>query len=179
MQTETPCGRCDQSMELEDSSPSEVIEIIKGLKNKATSDMSIRPLKEVAKIIAPVLSYLISDSLKNGIFPHKLKVAKVIPLHKGGARAEISNYRPISLLSCFSKIFEKTMQARLVKHLTLHNILFSSQYGFRAGHSCEHALLEAQHHIVQALERKKIAALLLLDYSKAFDMVNSDILLRN
>ena len=70
------------------------------------------------------------------------------------------------------------MQARLVKHLTLHNILFDSQYGFRAGHSCEYALLEAQHHILQALERKKIAALLLLDYSKAFDMVSSEILLR-
>ena len=70
------------------------------------------------------------------------------------------------------------MQARLVKHLKSQNILFDSQYGFRAGHSCEHALLEAQHHILQALERKQVAALLLLDYSKAFDMVASEILLR-
>ena len=73
--TELPRSRCDHDMELEDSSPSEVIEIIKGLKNKCTSDMSIRPLKEVGNVIAPVLSYLISISLKNGIFPQKLMKA--------------------------------------------------------------------------------------------------------
>ena len=69
------------------------------------------------------------------------------------------------------------MQARLVKHLKTHNILYASQYGFRAGHSCEHALLEAQYRIHQALERKQVSALLLLDFSKAFDLVDSDILL--
>ena len=70
------------------------------------------------------------------------------------------------------------MQARLLDHLKSEKILFDSQYGFRAGHSCEHALLEAQNHIHRALERKQVTALLLLDYSKAFDMVDSSILLR-
>ena len=84
----------------------------------------------------------------------------------------------LSLLSCFSKIFEKIMQARLLDHLKSEKILFDSQYGFRARHSCEHALLEAQNHINRALERKQVTALLLLDYSKAFDIVDSSILLR-
>ena len=178
IRTEASDTRCQQSMKLEDSSPSEIIEIVKGLKNKSTSDMSVIPLKQVSNVLAPVISCLVSTSLQQGIFPQKLKIAKVIPLHKGGSRAEVSNYRPISLLSCFSKIFEKIMQARLLDHLKSEKILFDSQYGFRAGHSCEHAILEAQHHIQKALERKQVTALLLLDYSKAFDMVDSTILLR-
>ena len=178
VKTESPESRCLQSMKLEDASPSEIIEIVKGLKNKSTSDMSITPLKSVSQILAPVISSIVSTSLKQGVFPSKLKIAKVIPLHKGGSRSEVSNYRPISLLSCFSKIFEKVMQARLLEHLKSEKVLFDSQYGFRAGHSCEHALLEAQHHIRRALERKQVTALLLLDYSKAFDMVDSNILLR-
>ena len=176
--TETTDSRCRKSMQLEDSSPSEIIEIVKGLKNKCTSDMSVIPLKKVSYILAPVISCLVSSSLQQGVFPHKLKIAKVIPLHKSGSRAEVSNYRPISLLSCFSKIYEKIMQTRLLSHLKSEKILVDSQYGFRAGHSCEHALLEAQYHIQKALERKQVTALLLLDYSKAFDMVDSSILLR-
>ena len=124
----------------------------------------------MSNILAPVLSCVVSASLHQGKFPHKLKIAKVIPLHKGGSRAEISNYRPISLLSCFSKIFEKIMQARLLllvlDHLKSEKILFDSQYGFRARHSCEHALLEAQNHIHRALERKQVTALIFLDYSE-------------
>ena len=178
IRTEASDTRCQQSMKIEDSSPSEIIEIVKGLKNKSTSDMSVIPLKKVSNVLAPVISCLVSTSLHQGIFPQKLKIAKVIPLHKGGSRAEVSNYRPISLLSCFSKIFEKIMQARLLEHLKSEKILFDSQYGFRAGHSCEHAILEAQYHIQKALERKQVTALLLLDYSKAFDMVDSSILLR-
>ena len=169
--------RCAFDMQLEDSSPSEIAQIIKSLKNKSTSDMGILPLKSVGNILAPVISHIVSNSLQEGIFPEKLKKAKVIPLHKGKSRTEITNYRPISLLSCFSKIFEKVMQARLVEHLKSRNILYASQYGFRAGHSCEHALLEAQNQIQQALERKQIAALLLLDFSRAFDLVDHEILL--
>ena len=69
------------------------------------------------------------------------------------------------------------MQSRLVKHLKSRNILYKSQYGFRPGHSCEHALLEAQNTIHRALERKQVTALLLLDFSKAFDLTDHEILL--
>ena len=170
-------SRCAFDMELEDSSPSEVALIIKNLKNKSTSDMGILPLKKVGNILSPVISHVITTSLMEGEFPERLKLAKVVPLHKGGSRTDITNYRPISLLSCFSKIFEKVMQARLVNHLKTRNILYESQYGFRAGHSCEHAILEAQNKIHRALENKQVTALLLLDFSKAFDMVDSEVLL--
>ena len=166
------------SMKIEDCSTLEIINIINALKNKATSDLGIQPLKFVCTEISPVLNHLISSSLQQGVFPTKLKCAKVIPLHKGGSKTEISNYRPISLLSCFSKIYEKIMHARLTKFLKENSIIYGSQYGFRSGHCSEHALLEAQNKIVKALERKQIAVLLLLDFSKAFDMVDHNILLR-
>ena len=69
------------------------------------------------------------------------------------------------------------MHKRLSSHLLTHDILYKSQYGFRAAHSCEHALLEAQYCINSALDKKQIAILLLIDFSKAFDMVDHDILL--
>ena len=165
------------AMTADDCTIHEIENIIKSLKNKCTSDVSILPLKSVYSTLSPVLHHVISASLEQGIFPTKLKVAKVIPLHKGGSTTEISNYRPISLLSCFSKIYEKVMHKRLVTFLNENNIIFKSQYGFRAGHSCEHALLAAQHRISLALEKKQIALLLLIDFSKAFDMVDHEILL--
>ena len=169
--------RCLIDLEFYEASQSEIYGIVKTLKDKATSDCAIRPIKSVNSLISPILSHVISASLSQGIFPEELKVAKVIPLHKGGSRSEASNYRPISLLSCFSKIYEKVVQTRLVSHLKTNNILYASQYGFRAGHSCEHALLEAQHCILKSMERKQVTALLLLDFSRAFDMVDFDILL--
>ena len=166
------------SMNVNDCTTYEIENIIKELKNKATSDISTVPLKLVGDIISPVIQHITSASMKQGIFPTKLKCAKVIPLHKGGSTTEITNYRPISLLSCFSKIYEKLMQVRLTQFLKVNNLLYKSQYGFRSGHCCDHALLEAQCKLNDALQKKQIAVLLLLDFSKAFDMVDHDILLR-
>ena len=67
------------------------------------------------------------------------------------------------------------MQGWLLDHLKSEKVLFESRHGFRAGNSCEHALLEAQYHIGRALERKQVAAILLMDYGKSFDMVDSSI----
>ena len=155
----------------------EVERTISSLKNKATSDTAIKALKHVSREVTPLLQHLISSSLQQGIFPEKLKFAKVIPLHKGGSKSELSNYRPISLLSCFSKIYEKAMHARLAHFLADNGILYPSQYGFRGGHSCEHALLEAQSILLNSLNKQQISALLLIDFSKAFDMVDHSILL--
>ena len=90
---------------------------------------------------------------------------------------EVSNYRPISLLSAFSKIFEKIMHSRIINFLDSNHSLTESQYGFRAGRSCEHAILDAQNELSSALNKKQICLLLFIDFSKAFDTVNHEILL--
>ena len=164
-------------MGFEDYTEVEAKRTISSLNNKSTSDMSIKALKNVGDVVAPLLQDLIASSLTQGIFPNKLKCAKVIPLHKGGSKSELSNYRPISLLSCFSKLYEKAMHARLSSFLAKNDIIYPSQYDFRSGHSCEHALIEAQSVLLNTLDKKQIAALLLIDFSKAFDMVDHSILL--
>ena len=162
--------------------PVSVIEIstyINNLKNKSTSDTKISALKiaNSDQNFLHVLASVVDASLMQGIFPQQLKVAKVVPIHKNGSKTDVSNYRPISLLSTFSKLYEKAMHTRITNFLECNNALFEMQYGFRKGRSCEHALLAAQNIILNTLNKKEIAMLLLIDFSKAFDMVDHDILL--
>ena len=159
--------------------PEEVNNIINSLKNKSTSDTKICALKAASTLpkFNLLLTNIINSSFESGIFPSQLKIAKVVPIHKNGTKTDVSNFRPISLLSSFSKIFEKTMHNRVSKFLEDNNALHDMQYGFRSGRSCEHALLAANNEILSSLSKKQIALLLLIDFSKAFDMVDHEILL--
>ena len=126
------------------SVPHEISDLISALKSgKALGPNSI-PMK-ILKCLSPLISYPLSqiviESFHSGIFPDKMKLAKVIPLFKTGCLLTASNYRPISLLSVFSKITEKVMYKRLYKFLEKHEILYSLQLGFRASHSINHALV--------------------------------------
>ena len=170
---------CSKSIYLRDPDSSEINSIIKKLKNKSTSDSSTAALKtaNTVPLFQETMAKLISSSFTEGIFPHQLKLAKVIPIHKSGKRTNVANYRPISLLSVFSKIYEKVMHERVDSFLTKHNLIYGNQYGFRKGHSCEHALISAQSEILKNLDKKHITLLLLIDFSKAFDMVDHTILL--
>ena len=81
-------------------------------------------------------------SVQKGVFPSKLKEAKVIPVYKSDDETEPGNYRPISLLSVFNPIFEKLMYHCLNSFLDKNNFLFKAQYGFREKHSTQHAILD-------------------------------------
>ncbi len=107
---------------------------------------------------------VINSSFKQGVFPQTLKLARVVPVHKGGSKTDVANYRPISLLSCFSKINEKLMHTRILDFLDSNDSLFESQYGFRPGRSCEHALLNAQNVILNSLSKNEVAMLLLINF---------------
>ena len=161
-------------------SASEVQGVINLFKNKATLDTKIEPLKIAGSCenFATVLAKVISSSFDQGKFPQELKTSKVVPIHKGGTKTDVSNYRPISLLASFSKVYEKLMHNRVINFLDKHNLLCENQYGFRSGRSCEHALLNAKDTILSALSKKQIALLLLIDFSKAFDLVEHPTLLR-
>ena len=154
-------------------SATEVQGVINLFKNKATLDTKIEPLKIAGSCenFTTVLAKIISSSFDQGKFPQELKTSKVVPIHKGGTKNDVSNYRPISLLASFSKVYEKLMHNRVINFLDTHNLLCENQYGFRSGRSCEHALLNAKDTILSALSKKQIALLLLIDFSKAFDLV--------
>ena len=108
----------------------------------------------------------------------KLKIAKVIPIFKKGDASKNSNYRPISLLSIFSKIFEKLMHQRLYNFLEVHEILFQMQFGFRNGHSTDHALISLSERIKYTLDSNRVGCGIFIDLQKAFDTVNHTILLQ-
>ena len=167
------------SIYLRPVSASEIHETVNKLKNKATLDTKICPMKIANSDFkfTETLAHIINTSFNQGIFPSALKNALVVPIHKGGCKTDVANYRPISLLSSFSKIFEKLMHTRVLQFLDSNGSLFESQYGFRPGMSCEHALLNAQNSILHSLNKNQIAVLLLLDYSKAFDVIEHATLL--
>ena len=107
-----------------------------------------------------------------------MKIAKVTPVFKGGDSADLSNYRPISVLPCFSKILERLMYNRLYKHLSNSKILYPKQFGFQKGHSTDHALLQLVDQIYESFERNEYTIGVFIDLSKAFDTVDHNIPLK-
>ena len=160
-------------------SDEEVLDIISGPPNKGTGPASIplKLLKVVADIIVVPLCRIINLSFSTGEFPDILKVAKVIPLHKGGSTEELNNYRPISLLSIFDKIIEKIMHAKLYNFLEEHNILFKNQFGFKKKCNTAHSLLEITEKIKESIDNGKFGCGIFIDLKKAFDIVSHKILL--
>ena len=178
--TENLRNRISHSMYVSPTCPTEISNHILSLKNKTTGDTKVNALKTASAIpiFNKILSEVVNSSFEHGVFPTQLKLAKVIPVYKNGSKTQVSNYRPISLLSVFSKIFEKAMHKRVYEFLQRNESLCENQFGFRKSRSCEHALLVAQNELLKSLGKNKISLLLFIDFSKAFDMVNHDILLR-
>ena len=129
-------------------------------------------LKEIGEYICIPLTYLFNESMTTG---DAMKLAEVVPLHKGKARCEVENYRPISLLLTISKLLEKLMYSRVYDFLISSNQLYESQYGFRKNHACEHAIGEFISEVVKNIQLGKITAGIFLDLSKAFDTLEHSV----
>ena len=117
-------------------------------------------------------------SFQSGIFPNKMKIAKIIPLFKSGDKDLYSNYRPVSLLPQFSNILEKLFYNRLIAFIKSNSILYSGQYGFRANHSTSLALIELFERISMNLDANLITAGVFIDLKKAFDTIDHNILIK-
>ena len=159
-------------------SENEITEVIQSLKNSSACHDSI-----LASIAKPLIQYyvkplthFINSSFENG-FPDELKIAKVIPNFKTGDKKDTLNYRPISILTFFSKIFEKTMYNHLISFIDKENILYKFQFGFRKSHSTNHAIISMVEKVNQDLDTGKVLFGVFLDLEKAFDTVDHKILL--
>ena len=162
------------------TNPAEIYDIIKQLNpRKSTGPNSIPSFifLKLAPIISIFISNLCNRSLENGVYPEILKLARVIPIHKKGSKLDISNYRPISLLSNTNKIFEKVMHLRIRNHFERSKLLYMLQFGFRKKHSTNHAIVNMVQKIQEAIKGNNIAIGVFIDLQKAFDTVNHTILL--
>ena len=148
--------------------------------NKSCGHDEIPPklVKEISKQIVKPLTHIYNQSLLTGVIPNELKIALVTPVFKANSKEEFSNYRPISVLPCFSKILEKIMYKRVMKYLDMHSMLFQSQYGFRKKHSTNLATIALVTKILQAIDNSEYTIGVFLDLAKAFDTVNHEILLK-
>ena len=120
---------------------------------------------------------IINKSFSEGKFPHAMKLADVYPLFKSKDRTEPNNYRPISLLLTLSKLLEKVMYTWVYNFLTETDQIYNSQYGFRTGHNCEHAVSELTSAVLKGFQQNEFTLGVFLDLSKAFDTLDHQILL--
>ena len=171
--------RNDKSLFLSNATPEEIEALINSLQEgKAVGPYSvpIKLLKMISRPISLPLCLIINESFTSGIFPDNLKLAKVITLYKKGSRDNPTNYRPISLLSIFSKIIEKIMYERVYRFLETCNILYPLQFGFREKHSTLHAIIGMTETIKEAIDNGMFGCSVYIDQQKAFDTVNHSIL---
>ena len=164
--------------EINESTISKIIDELPSKSSCGHDDISLKITKYLKNVISLPLTTIINQTLNTGIFPDTLKIAKVRPLYKKGDNRLLSNYRPISLLPSFSKIFEKVIYQQTYSYFQTNNLLYSSQYGFRSGHSTEYAGLEIVDRIIQGLDKNEIPINIYLDLSKAFDTLDHSILLQ-
>lgn len=134
-------------------------------------------IKNCSAILAPALTKLFNRCISEGVFPQKLKSAEVHPIFKKGNKQLITNYRPISILSPFSKLLERHIHTELTKFVTKHKILHQFQFGFRKNSSTEMALTQIIEEITNNMGNGKFTCSVFLDLAKAFDTVDHKILI--
>ena len=159
--------------------PTEIKTVINNLKSSSAGydDISIDVIKKCSDVISPFLVYIVNRSFREGCFPKQLQIARVVPIFKKGERTSHTNYRPISILSSFSKIFEKIVACRLLEYTSSCSILSDVQYGFRPNYSTEHALYNLCQNIHSTMDNRGYQISVFCDLSKAFDTISHDILL--
>ena len=134
-------------------------------------------LKDHADIMSPVLQVIFQQSLDTGIVPSDWKQANVVAVLKKGDKNTAANYRPVSLTSISCKTLEHIVFSSIMEHVDTHKILNHFQHGFRKQHSCETQLVNTVEDLARCLEERQQLDLLILDFSKAFDVVSHRLLL--
>ena len=151
--------------------PAEIRTIILSTKNSSPGwdDIPASVAKKcIGSYIAP-LTHVINNSILEGIFPTELKLARVVPLFKSGDSSKITNYRPISVLSFFSKIFERVMYNHILNFMDHNDSIYKHQFGFRQRHSTQQAIITLVVKITSSLDNGDFVIGVFLDLKKAFD----------
>lgn len=156
----------------------EIKSIILDLKSNATGDdqISARMLQLCSEVICPYVTHIVNCCLECGYFPQLWKLSLIRPLPKINLPTSYSDLRPISILPAISKVLEKVIQRQLFTYITNNNIISEYQSGFRKGFSTTTLLLHLSDCILSSLDKGMATALVLLDFSKAFDSLDVSLL---
>ncbi|KAK3096760.1 hypothetical protein FSP39_003001 [Pinctada imbricata] len=146
-------------------------------KSAGVDTLGPRILKIAAGIITKPITSMINMSIFTGVFPEKLKTAKVTPIYKKGDKSDPGNYRPISILPTISKLFERHITTQMYDYLKENDLLMKEQSGFRKSHSCQTALTKLTEKWITDIDNGNMTGVSLLDFRKAFDLVNHKILI--
>lgn len=157
----------------------EVFEIIRSLSSNAVGydKINLSMITYCCPYIIPFITHIINTCILENYFPNLWKTSVVIPLPKVSQPNELKHLRPISILPPLSKVLERILSNQLKNHLTIYDILPSTQSGFRKNYSCSTALSHITDDILTASDQNELTVLILLDYSKAFDCINHEVLL--
>ena len=161
--------------------PNGVEKMLENLKpHKASGPDGITPqiLKSLAKTIAPTLCIIFNKSYDTSEIPDDWREAYVVPIYKKGDRTDPINYRPVSLTCIACKLMEHVISSNLMRHADSNQIIYPLQYGFRKHLSTDQQLLGFVSDMQQSLENSKQTDALILDFSKAFDKVGHQRLLK-
>ena len=162
----------ESSMFFSECTNDEILALIHDLEIGKASDIPIKLVKRCSIVITPILKQYYNDFMQTGYFPDILKVGKITPVFKKGDQEKFENYRPVSTLPIFGKLFEKIIYSGLYGYLTSKGILYDNQFGFRKSHSCSHALNYSISEIQKCLNNKKHVIGIYIDLSKAFDTID-------
>ena len=149
--------------------------------HKAAGPDRIGPqvLKNLACVVAPILTVIFRKSYETGCIPDDWISAYVTPAFKKGKNCDPSNYRPISLTCVACKLMEHIITSHIMHHANRFNMLYDLQHSFRDRRSCETQILEFQADILQTFKRGLQSDVIIMDLSKAFDKVDIGILQNN
>ena len=167
------------NFEFQEVSIRDIIDTTKSLKSNACGidEISAFFIKLSISSTAKIFAEIVNASLKSGRFPNSWKKARIRPIPKIPDPISASDFRPISLLSAFSKIIEKIAAKQMKNYLINNNLLDKFQSAYREKHSTTTALIDITDNIYKALDNSEITILVLLDYSKAFDCANHKLIL--
>ena len=171
-------GSFGESIYLNPTDEEEISYIISSLNNGSPGHdgFDMKLIKNVKLDILSPITHVCNLSLTEGIFPSELKIAKVIPIYKKGSKDQFSNYRPVSVLSAFSKIFERLIYNRFINFFEKNDTLNNSQFGFRKNRSTSMAITNLTDAFHKSIEKHEYLLGLFIDLSRAFDTISHEIL---
>lgn len=161
-------------------SDNDIIIAVNSIKSNAVGldEIPLKFIKLLFPNICSILCHIFNLIISSSKFPQAWKSSKVIPIKKKERNVNLSNLRPISILCALSKVFERILKNQIQSHIERYNLMHQFQSGFRRGHSTTSAFLKVHDDIHSVIDKKGVAFLLLIDFSKAFDRVSHTKLLK-